>query len=175
MAPPHTRGWTPYQSCGPHWTYGSPAHAGLDPDMANAASLVLRLPRTRGDGPVSNVGRRFRKSAPPHTRGWTHGRDRHAGRRHGSPAHAGMDPSRWQTEPQTERLPAHAGMDPSPASARRNLNWLPRTRGDGPESERSLKWLDATDRHAICGDDRPRAYHQPVEPPPHTDERVGDS
>ena len=39
---------------------------------------------------------------------------------------------------------------------------------------RRQRQLDATDRHAICGDDRPRAYHQPLQRPPHTPERVGD-
>ena len=39
---------------------------------------------------------------------------------------------------------------------------------------RRQRQLDATDRHAICGDDRPRAYHQPLQRPPHTAERVGD-
>ena len=39
---------------------------------------------------------------------------------------------------------------------------------------RRQRQLDATDRHAICGDGRPRAYHQPVEHPPHTAEREGD-
>ena len=34
--------------------------------------------------------------------------------------------------------------------------------------------LDATDRHAICGDDRPRTYHQPVQHPPPTAKRVGE-
>jgi len=39
---------------------------------------------------------------------------------------------------------------------------------------RRERQLDATDRHSICGDDRPRAYHQPLQRPPHTPERVGD-
>ena len=39
---------------------------------------------------------------------------------------------------------------------------------------RRQRHLDATDRHAICGDDRPRAYQQPVQHPPHTAERVVD-
>ena len=39
---------------------------------------------------------------------------------------------------------------------------------------RRQRQLDATDRHAICGDYRPRAYHQPLQRPPHTPERVGD-
>ena len=30
---------------------------------------------------------------------------------------------------------------------------------------RRQRQLDATDRHAICSDDRPRAYHQPLQHP----------
>ena len=74
----------------------------------------LRLPRTRGDGPAESLVRPPEPRASPHTRGWT----RHArpllGTGHGFPAHAGMDP--W-----------------SPCSARCGA-WLPRTRGDGPET-----------------------------------------
>jgi len=39
---------------------------------------------------------------------------------------------------------------------------------------RRERQLDATDRHAICGDGRPHPFHQPLQHVPHTAERVGD-
>ena len=74
---------------------GSPAHAGMDPSplmgcLAQAGRTGL--PRTRGDGPQSRTLPVILRSAPPHTRGWTHQADRRGRDRTGSPAHAGMDP-----------------------------------------------------------------------------------
>ena len=94
LASPHTRGWTPH-------------HAFL-------ATAVGRLPRTRGDGPTPLPARSSRRSASPHTRGWTPEGGRRAGRAHGFPAHAGMDPGL------PDGLTYTAG--------------LPRTRGDGPSA-----------------------------------------
>ena len=51
-------------------------------------------------------------AAPPHTRGWTHGKMAKHHAQAGSPAHAGMDPVDWVRP--------------------RELEGLPRTRGDGP-------------------------------------------
>ena len=111
-APPHTRGWTPDRELPGGHIEGSPAHAGMDPGSRSSGSAWDGLPRTRGDGPWKYCGAPERMSAPPHTRGWTRGRRMAARGARGSPAHAGMDPSR-------------------------NLEWhpadrLPRTRGDGP-------------------------------------------
>ena len=52
-APPHTRGWTLDDNKVLTEADGSPAHAGMDPRMSSALILLERLPRTRGDGPVS--------------------------------------------------------------------------------------------------------------------------
>ena len=113
-APPHTRGWTRWRGLHHGLRGGSPAHAGMDPGARGFAPSRPGLPRTRGDGPVSASTLDETKGAPPHTRGWTVGPllgDRH---RTGSPAHAGMDPSRSRCAGRTSRLP--------------------RTRGDGPGS-----------------------------------------
>ena len=74
----------------------------------------VRLPRTRGDGPKMVFARLNIQMAPPHTRGWTPRTDPPARDGCGSPAHAGMDPTRA----------------PGRSSGRR----LPRTRGDGPRT-----------------------------------------
>ena len=111
-APPHTRGWTWVDEPDPALRNGSPAHAGMDPRSCAARSAARRLPRTRGDGPSAASTDARTPVAPPHTRGWTRPRHPLRLRQLGSPAHAGMDPSR-----------------PRSASS---WAWLPRTRGDGP-------------------------------------------
>ena len=75
-------------------------------------SASPRLPRTRGDGPLTGETPFVFNMASPHPRGWTLKRERPLGTSRGFPAPAGMDPSRV-----TRR-------SPSPG--------LPRTRGDGP-------------------------------------------
>ena len=111
-APPHTRGWTPGIVLTRLHARGSPAHAGMDPDTGRCYQDNGRLPRTRGDGPLPADSRDVEPQAPPHTRGWTPGRESRNAERRGSPAHAGMDPGR-------SGGPRHRGR-------------LPRTRGDGP-------------------------------------------
>ena len=50
-APPHPRGWTSAPS-GCDWrSDGSPAPAGMDPKPWRHSHRIVRLPRTRGDGP----------------------------------------------------------------------------------------------------------------------------
>ena len=73
---------------------------------------LLRLPRTRGDGPatISAIIQMF--AAAPHARGWTSAWERSRGSEAGCPARAGMDP-------------LHTGPEAAP-------DGLPRTRGDGP-------------------------------------------
>ena len=115
-APPHTRGWTRFEPGAGFLACGSPAHAGMDPYRPQHPVRDLWLPRTRGDGPTAlRVVPNF-NAAPPHTRGWTPPMEGQQGRRGGSPAHAGMDP----VDPLHGVLP----------------NWLPRTRGDGPDHGR---------------------------------------
>ena len=111
-APPHTRGWTRVRLCGRLRGRGSPAHAGMDPAASARKSAGIRLPRTRGDGPVTSPHVMVRSSAPPHTRGWTLAGVLGVGGHGGSPA--------------------HAGMDRSDGGRIRRPGRLPRTRGDGP-------------------------------------------
>ena len=73
-----------------------------------------RLPRTRGDGPVTGSPVATSGRASPHTRGWTR-------RPLGVPR---LD----------DGFPAHAGMDRSPPTPMLDGPRLPRTRGDGPRA-----------------------------------------
>ena len=111
-ASPHTRGWTPFSRPSLERSRGFPAHAGMDPARRRRGRRSCRLPRTRGDGPRTASSIASRRSASPHTRGWTAGDQRRAAEIVGFPAHAGMDPARDR-----------------PFRGRRRL---PRTRGDGP-------------------------------------------
>ena len=90
-APPHTRGWTRLRPFLRPADRGSPAHAGMDPDPNVRNVAFVRLPRTRGDGPLTKSPKRLKPTAPPHTRGWTLSTSHHRIRSGGSPAHAGMD------------------------------------------------------------------------------------
>ena len=112
LAPPHPRGWTRARrlATGPY--VGSPAPSGMDPCSGTDRLMSIRLPRTRGDGPHAPFSRSKCAPAPPHPRGWTRSCRSAEHRDGGSPAPAGMDPTR------TRRSRARQG--------------LPRTRGDGP-------------------------------------------
>ena len=70
-ASPHTRGWTRWKALRLRILVGFPAHAGMDPGAGDAPVLRLRLPRTRGDGPVQGIRTVEGYAASPHTRGWT--------------------------------------------------------------------------------------------------------
>src|SRR5690606_28173596 len=87
-----------------------------------------RLPRTRGDGPVTSRPSLNLTLAPPHARGGTDTDE--AGRvgGEGSPARAGMDRRR--------RVPARA------------TRGLPRTRGDGPTPTSLAEWEERAPPHA---------------------------
>ena len=92
---------------------GFPAHAGMDRGGGGRARARSRLPRTRGDGPVTTSVNVDRGGASPHTRGWT--------------------PSVARRQRARPGFPAHAGMDPAPGWPRGRTPRLPRTRGDGPD------------------------------------------
>ena len=126
-ASPHTRGWTLICCACQARSRGFPAHAGMDPTPERWEPSCTRLPRTRGDGPVSISRHDRRAGASPHTRGWTRGRRGHGRVFRGFPAHAGMDPR--------PRRPA-----PGPAR-------LPRTRGDGPARSASQVAPDPASPH----------------------------
>ena len=115
QASPHPRGWTLKNAAGGRVRPGFPAPAGMDPSSNIRSRPSTRLPRTRGDGPVSHRATRPGLAASPHPRGWT----------------------RFPSDASGPVLgfPAPAGMDPSSAAARPGTAWLPRTRGDGPNLE----------------------------------------
>ena len=110
--PPRARGWTHLMRQQPQEPRASPASAGMDPGDPGPAGGSLRLPRERGDGPISGFPSASVSRPPPRARGWTawHADDQAAA--HASPASAGMD------RPTTAGGLAVAG--------------LPRERGDGP-------------------------------------------
>ena len=115
-APPRSRGWTRSGTRRGCARSGSPALAGMDPTTRAAPCGSDGLPRARGDGPAEGIRFAATWSAPPRSRGWT----RRLGRRFdddvGSPALAGMDPTR--------------------SAVRRWGLGLPRARGDGPDTPR---------------------------------------
>ncbi len=113
-APPRSRGWTALDSPATLADAGSPAFAGMDPATRSRSRGIRRLPRVRGDGPWREVSREDADTAPPRSRGWTRGDLRPAPLARGSPAFAGMDPTRRSTA--------------------RSCRGLPRVRGDGPEA-----------------------------------------
>jgi len=113
-APPHTRGSTRRSSANIVRSYGSPAHAGIDPVPPCTACSRNRLPRTRGDRPRNDFCHQSAETAPPHTRGSTL-------------LGAGF-------EFVVAGSPAHAGIDPHPRALRADDRGLPRTRGDRPAS-----------------------------------------
>ena len=86
----------------------------MDPGPLRGLFGGHRLPRTRGDGPVSPASTAACQEASPHTRGWT--------------------PAAHRAMTNDDGFPAHAGMDPSPCCAAACAARLPRTRGDGPPS-----------------------------------------
>ena len=71
---------------------GFPAHAGMDPRTAPASPARRRLPRTRGDGPPTDIGAMQDPMASPHTRG--------------------MDPNRMPGEVAVNGLPRTRGDGP---------------------------------------------------------------
>ena len=142
VASPHTRGWP--RACRGHRPHGPgfPAHAGMDPQQIDAASVSIRLPRTRGDGPETPADTIKAALASPHTRGWTVVAGLHERRERGFPAHAGMDPD---------------GGQPDAACWR-----LPRTRGDGPVTvdDRAHVWRASPHTRGWTVADRP---HEPAD------------
>ncbi len=124
-APPPTRGWTPTRPSRRRLFRGSPAHAGMDPMWKPPRSPSPGLPRPRGDGPLFSWSPSTDHRAPPPTRGWTghpHGR---CHPRHGSPAHAGMDPRRAGASCARARLPRPRGDGPPARLAKARIAWAP--------------------------------------------------
>src|SRR5439155_704067 len=98
------------------------------PTWPDLVAKRMWLPRTRGDGPVLPLGTVARRTAPPHARGWSLIRQWQMEHHEGSPARAGMVPHRTFAEWTPPRLP--------------------RTRGDGPSSERKRVRVNEAPPHA---------------------------
>ena len=102
----------------------------MDPRRRPAIGSARRLPRTRGDGPLTQAGSSCISKASPHTRGWTRETRRPDVSLEGFPAHAGMDPSRICPSPTPPRLPRTRGDGPGRGSTRRRRRQAsPHTRG----------------------------------------------
>ena len=112
MAPPPTRGSTPFSACPQCMRFGSPAHAGIDPTLAAVTTPSAGLPRPRGDRPQAERLRGAGLEAPPPTRGSTLRRHQHGSKVRGSPAHAGIDPHAASRLPSFRRLPRPRGDRP---------------------------------------------------------------
>ncbi len=112
-ATPHARGSTPRRAQHRHRRRGYPACAGIDPAFDVRYVNRVRLPRMRGDRPVSPWSAAVTASATPHARGSTlSGRGAHllVG---GYPACAGIDPYAIGPDDYYARLPRMRGDRPS--------------------------------------------------------------
>ncbi len=130
LAPPHTRGSTADPLLLAPVPVGSPAHAGIDPRRPRQCHLAERLPRTRGDRPLSRNWWATHPAAPPHTRGSTRVSHWSAPLDPGSPAHAGIDPGRTHCVSRPYGLPRTRGDRPPLSPASTATPWAPpHTRG----------------------------------------------
>ena len=117
---PRSRGWTRPLRRRARRRRGFPALAGMDPCRGSLRGPSRRIPRARGDGPMSKVQSPTPGRDSPRSRGWTVGNPELGATDCGFPALAGMDPGR-------------------PARSRRARR-IPRARGDGPQGRIGL-WL----------------------------------
>ncbi len=70
---------------------GYPVHAGIDPLTRSRTQRRLRLPRTRGDRPMTCATDSKTMWATPYTRGSTCWEDSQGDFEDGYPVHAGID------------------------------------------------------------------------------------
>ncbi len=115
LAPPHPRGSTRHRPAARCVGQGSPAPAGIDPMQVTHVNPNGRLPRTRGDRPPDGTAVSIYRAAPPHPRGSTPPMNRALGDVLGSPAPAGIDPSRVSSLSRSSGLPHTRGDRPPPA------------------------------------------------------------
>ena len=140
LASPRTRGWTPDAHLETLRQKGFPAHAGMDPRHAVDLLLLPRLPRARGDGPLSLTVPVSSFRASPRTRGWTQYPPLNSAPPHGFPAHAGMDPDYKGRTCYMSELPRARGDGPGRAY------WL---EGAGMASPRTRGWTRQGDGVAL--------------------------
>ncbi len=156
LASPRTRGSTRASRCTRAARRGFPAHAGIDRGRLRRARGAHRLPRARGDRPMTGERLATQARASPRTRGSTAEFPRAPRTRAGFPAHAGIDLQRKLGSGEGARLPRARGDRPlyvtedrpgDKASPRTRGSTLPRDRG--PEVDPGFP--------AHAGIDRPRA------------------
>ena len=131
---PHARGWTRHEHARRHGPAGFPARAGMDPASTRRGRPVMRIPRTRGDGPASIRPDGQCATDSPHARGWTPAAPTATPCTTGFPARAGMAPPAPARRAAQPGFPARAGMDRPRPPRWRLPRWIPRTRGDGPRT-----------------------------------------
>ena len=111
-ATPHTRGSTWTLTFRKDQVDGYPAYAGIDPLDLTVFYFFPRLPRIRGDRPISLSLMPAVDRATPHTRGST--------------------PRQRPRQCPPKGYPAYAGIDPVEFPMNFGWRWLPRIRGDRP-------------------------------------------
>ena len=108
-APPRERGLAPDSLREGPELHGSPARAGIGPSQRSPRSRSRGLPRASGDRPCPSSQLPVLSLAPPRERGLAHDADRGRGRADGSPARAGIGPSRAARRAVRPRLPRVSG------------------------------------------------------------------
>ena len=111
-APPHARGSPRRWVAAIQDLVGSPACAGIAPKGRTGSAARSRLPRMRGDRPWLHDLYWRLAGAPPHARGSPLGRRHRVGLLPGSPACAGIAPSRGTPRRSSQRLPRMRGDRP---------------------------------------------------------------
>ena len=151
-SPPPTRGWALHTDDAPDLYRVSPAHAGMGPGATASAPTLTRLPRPRGDGPMSAGLPSWRTAAPPPTLGWARVRRHRHRLGHGSPAHAGMGPRNPRPNPQVDRLPRPRGDGPVSSEATMKLPAAPPpTRGWALRVDAAKAAVKGSPAHAGMG------------------------
>ncbi len=147
QAPPHTRGSTRFITKLHYYKLGSPAHAGIDLPGFPKRLARRRLPRTRGDRPLTGPDGGSWNEAPPHTRGSTVSVQEFFHAAMGSPAHAGIDLRPRSRHSPIARLPRTRGDRPATILPSCSHIGLPRTRGDRPQGRRARQLIKSAPPH----------------------------
>ncbi len=140
-ATPHARGSTLAFLASLRRHRGYPACAGIDPFHSLTPSVLVWLPRMRGDRPSLYHCSIWGSLATPHARGST--ACPHAGNRasRGYPACAGIDPRSCAISPLTFWLPRMRGDRPKPPRGHPlAVEATPHARGSTPDPSRSSAW-----------------------------------
>ena len=130
---PRTRGWTASRQPLPYAAVVFPAHAGMDRGPRLRPDAVLRVPRARGDGPLSAADLDYLDTCSPRTRGWTVDGTPLVRLDARVPRARGDGPNNSGQNMNNDGVfPAHAGMDRTAPATGICRTGVPRARGDGP-------------------------------------------